>query len=95
MVQLQKELHVNDAVRQVTFLDNRKSRYTVAFYYHPCRLYYISIPPVVVAQYISGHLASVMEMYFGYFSRLNSSMALFNVSVPEVPSTEDYAKSAN
>lgn len=63
--------------------------------YRPRRLYYTDMSPVLMVQYISGHLGQVMAMYTCYYSWWNLRMTLFNVSGPAVPFAEDNATIAN
>lgn len=95
VVQLKVELQVCDASIHTNLLKDGNRRYILAVYFRQRRLSYIFTPPAKLAQYILVHLARFMDMYIGYFSRCNRLMTLFSVTDAAVPSSEDYATSAN
>lgn len=47
-VHLELELQLYNATDLKDVLQNQERRYTVAVYYHTRRVYYITIPPIVV-----------------------------------------------
>lgn len=62
IVQLEQELQVYNATYLEDVLQNYERRYTVAVYYRPRWVYYVSIQPTVVAQYVLAHLRRVMDI---------------------------------
>lgn len=73
-------------------LQSHERRYIVAVYCRSRRLYYISIPPTVVARYVLAHLGRVMDMFVGYCSSLHRNMTAFDGNGPlDAESYEDFA----
>lgn len=62
VVGLQTEVQVYNVAIQANVLDNKNLRYTMAVYYRPRPLHYISITHFLVLQYILSHLGHVMDM---------------------------------